>query len=55
MNLVLQQSYHLPILDYGDLLYSNAPAHSLHMLVYHMYHGALRLIPHLKPSLIIAI
>ncbi len=33
----------LPILDYGDVLYMNAPAQSLHVLE-SVYHGALRFI-----------
>ena len=38
----------LPIMDYGDLLYMNAPSQSLQMLD-SVYHGALRFILNCKP------
>ena len=38
----------LPLLDYGDVVYMNASAHSLHLLDA-VYHGALRFITNCKP------
>ena len=39
----------LPLLDYGDVVYMNASAHSLHLLDA-VYHGALRFRTDCKPT-----